>query len=59
MVTGGWYVCPTCGKRIQKIPADAILNNVPMWCRRCKVEWYPSIYDGMELGPDEPFPLNK
>lgn len=59
MVTGGWYVCPTCGKRLQKIPSDAILCNVPIWCRPCKIEWYPSIFDGQELGPDDPFPLNK
>lgn len=57
MLQDGWYLCPTCGKGIQKVPGDAIAYNMPFYCRRCKVEWYPSICNGVEFGDDDPFPL--
>ena len=57
MVIKEWYVCPTCGKRILKVPPDSIMYNMPVWCRSCKVEWFPTIFNGQELGDDDPFPL--
>lgn len=57
MVTDGWYVCPTCGKHLRKVPPDSIMYNMPVWCRSCKVEWFPAIFNGQELGDDDPFPL--
>ena len=57
MVTDGWYLCPVCGKRLLKIPPDSIMYNMPVWCRSCKVEWFPIIFNGQELGDDDPFPL--
>jgi hypothetical protein len=56
MIADGWYVCPTCGKHIQKIPSDSIVYGVPFYCRRCKAEWYPAIFNGVECGDDYPFP---
>ena len=57
MVTDGWYLCPVCGKRILKILPDSIMYNMPVWCRSCKFEWFPTIFNGQELGDDDPFPL--
>ena len=57
MVSNGWYHCPTCGKRLVKVLSDSIMYNMPVWCRGCKVAWFPSIFGGRELGSDEPFPL--
>lgn len=57
MVKGGWYYCPICEKRLIKVPPDSIMCNMPVWCRSCKVEWFPSIYNGLEFGPDDPFPI--
>ncbi len=55
MVMDGWYCCPACGKRIQVIERGSVLYNTPLRCRVCKVDWYPTIYMGKELGEDEPF----
>lgn len=55
MVKGGWYCCPTCGKKIQPIEPDSVIYNTALRCRMCKVDWYPTIYMGNELGEDEPF----
>lgn len=57
MVANGWYVCPICEKRIQKLEESSVIYDTPLFCRRCKVAWYPAIYQGVELGDDEPFPL--
>lgn len=57
MVTKGWYTCPACHKDLQKIGPRSILHETPVYCRKCKVEWFPAIYFGRELGEDEPFPL--
>lgn len=57
MVAEGWYICPVCGKRLRRVPPDAILYNMPVWCRACHVEWFPTIFNGQELGDDDPFPL--
>ena len=54
MVRDGWYLCPCCGKHVQRVEADSIIVGTPLNCRRCKVDWYPSIYLGRELGADEP-----
>jgi hypothetical protein len=58
MVKDGWYHCPACGKRLLKTPPDSVLYGLPVWCRRCKVDWFPTIFNGWELGEDEPFPLS-
>ena len=57
MIVNGWYTCPSCHKNLQKIPEDAVLFGIPIYCRKCKVEWFPTIYLGRELGEDEPFPM--
>ena len=57
MVTNGWYLCPVCGKRLLKVPPDSIMYNMPGWGRSCKGEWFPAIFNGQELGDDDPFPL--
>ena len=33
------------------------MYNMPVWCRSCKFEWFPTIFNGQELGDDDPFPL--
>lgn len=55
MVVNGWFCCPACGKRIHPIERGSVIYNTPMRCRVCKVDWYPTIYLGRELGDDEPF----
>lgn len=57
MVKDGWYCCPTCGKRIQKLESSSVIYGTPLRCRVCKVDWYPTIFQGAELGDDEPFPM--
>ena len=57
MIVNGWYTCPSCHKNLQKIPEDAVLFGIPIYCRKCKVGWFPTIYLGRELGEDEPFPM--
>lgn len=56
MVKAGWYCCPMCGKRIQPLDPGSVIYNTALRCRACKVDWYPTIYMGKELGEDEPFP---
>lgn len=56
MVIDGWYLCPVCFKRINRIPLDSVVYNTPFYCRKCKMEWYPTIFEGRELDIDEPFP---
>lgn len=53
----GWYECPYCGKKLQKIPEHSVLYGTPVYCRHCKVEWYPTVWFGKELDDDEPFPV--
>jgi len=55
MVVKGWYTCPTCHKRLQRVEPASILYGTPVYCRKCKVEWFPAIYNGRELDEDEPF----
>lgn len=57
MVAQTWYCCPACGSRLLKVMPDSVMSNIPVWCRRCKVEWFPAIFNGVELGADDPFPL--
>lgn len=58
-ITPFWiYRCPICGKGLQRVGPDSVLYNTPIYCRRCKVAHYPTIFDGRELDDDEPFPLN-
>ena len=57
MVNNGWYHCPSCGRKLQKVPPGAIMYGMPVYCRKCKVEWFPVIFDGRELADDELFPV--
>lgn len=59
MVKDGWYICPICGKKLQKIEGESVMYGVPIWCRNkgCKMAFYPTIWNGRELDDDEPFPL--
>lgn len=41
-----------------KVERDSVLFGVPVYCRKCKVEWFPTVYLGRELGDDEPFDWN-
>ncbi len=59
MVKSGWYCCPICGKKLLKLEPESVLYGVPVFCRNktCKVAHYPTIWEGRELGDDEPFPM--
>ena len=57
MVRNGWYYCPVCKRKVQKIEPDSIVFETPLYCRSCKLDFYPTIYHGRELDDDEPFPL--
>lgn len=57
-VAGEWvYRCPICGKALQHILPDSVIYNTPIYCRKCKISHYPTIFDGRELDMDEPFPI--
>ena len=35
----GWLLCPTCGNKTRvKIRSDAVLENFPLFCPKCKQE---------------------
>ena len=55
MIVDGWYTCPACRRRLLKVEEDSVMYGMPVYCRKCKVEWFPTIYLGRELGEDEPF----
>ncbi len=57
MVLDGGYTCPMCGRRLMRIPYESVVYGTPVYCRKCKVEWFPSIYHGVEFSDDEPFHL--
>lgn len=57
MIVDGWYTCPVCHRNLQKVEKESVLYGVPVYCRKCKVSWYPTIYLGRELGEDEPTDL--
>lgn len=58
VVNGTWvYRCPICGKALQHIEPDSVIYNAPIYCRRCKVSHYPTIFEGRELDTDVPFPI--
>lgn len=57
MVKNGWFKCEVCRRNIQKIEPGSILHGVPIYCRSCKINHYPSIWMGVELDRDEPFPV--
>ena len=57
MVENGRYTCPVCHRRLIKVLPNSVLCNTPVYCKKCKVEWFPSIYMGKELEDDEPFPI--
>ena len=59
MIVKGWYTCPTCHKNLQKVTPETVLYGTPVYCRKCRVEWFPTIYLGRELGDDEPFPMRE
>ena len=58
MTKGGWYTCPICHRNLQKVEPGSILYGVPIYCRKCKVDWYPTIYLGRELADDEPLDMS-
>lgn len=35
-----------------KVERDSVLFGVPVYCRKCKVEWFPTVYLGRELGDE-------
>jgi NADH pyrophosphatase NudC (nudix superfamily) len=57
MIKSGWYHCPYCGKKIQKVEPDSVLYGTPLFCKKCGITTYPTIYKGRELEDDEPFPF--
>ena len=53
-----WFKCPVCHKNIQKVYPDTVAYGTPFYCRFCKIEHFPAIWLGTELGIDEPFPVD-
>ena len=56
MIKHGWYVCPFCSTKVQKVDARSNVENLPLYCKKCHLESYPTIFHGKELGDDDPFP---
>lgn len=38
-----------------KVEAGTLVFGLPVYCRKCKISWYPTISEGREIGEDEPF----
>lgn len=57
MVTGGWFTCPVCHRRLIRIDRRSTMYRVPVYCRTCKSEWFPAIFNGRELEAGKIFPL--
>ena len=49
MVVHGWYTCPKCHKGIQKVTGNTVLYGTPVYCRKCRREWWPTIFMGQEI----------
>lgn len=56
MVIGGWYTCPDCHRRLIKIGSKSTIYLVPVYCRVCKAQRFPAIWNGREIGSGKPFP---
>lgn len=39
----GWFKCPACQKKLQRIDRTTEAENVPIWCPRCSKEYRLSI----------------
>ena len=39
----GWITCPTCHKKLQRITAETEVENLPIWCPRCRREYTTEI----------------
>ena len=46
MVVNGWF---TCRKNLQQVRGNTVMLGAPIYCRKCKMEWFPKIYMGREL----------
>ena len=49
MVVNGWFTCPRCRKNLQQVRGNTVMLGAPIYCRKCKMEWFPKIYMGREL----------
>ena len=38
-VRDGWGLCPTCGTKCIKVNDQTVLENYPMYCKRCKRDY--------------------
>lgn len=51
-IRGGWVVCPVCGKKkVQRIAADTVAKNLPVYCARCRCESIVDILAGGKVRP--------
>lgn len=56
-IRDGWVVCPVCRKKkVQRIAADTVAKNLPVYCARCRCE---SIVDILEDGKVRPARVGK
>ncbi|MET0017135.1 cysteine-rich KTR domain-containing protein [Oscillibacter sp.] len=51
-----WYHCPHCGWNVQRLTEDSVLENVPLYCKRCHKVSCPRIHAGREYGSNEASP---
>lgn len=55
MVIHGWYTCPRCHRKLQKVTKETVIQGAPIYCRKCKKEWFPTIFEGNELREEVSF----
>lgn len=40
----GWFTCPTCRRKLQRVAPETRAEHLPIWCPRCKREYNVSIH---------------
>lgn len=55
MVIHGWYTCPRCHRNLQRVTKETLIQGAPIYCRKCKIEWFPTIFEGNELREEVSF----
>lgn len=48
-IADGYVLCPVCGTKLQRVPPDMAARNLPLYCRRCKLEINVNIDRGQSL----------
>lgn len=42
-----FYRCPDCGKKLLRLTEKSTVTDTPIYCPRCKREFFPLIWNGV------------